>query len=255
MEKVKFDEFYFKDENRILDINIIKEYARKNDGNIKKYQDRIFCPECKKARLTFVNGYNSQYLRATRIKEHEESCTYNYEYEEDKIVREYINNLDGMKIKNKLISVINILNKEQISKNDSKTNSFMKIEKNPFIIQEGKERKVKSIRIKKISSNIDDEDNEKICLLYGEAKINNVKNENKKEKTTFYTLQLSTYDLKNKIWKVKLSVNYNKKIDVDRDAIYYIAMIGEININIRNERKYINVKLIKNAIIYKKIDK
>ena len=37
-------------------------------------------------------------------------------------------------------------------------------------------------------------------------------NENKKEKTTFYTLQLSTYDLKNKIWKVKLSVNYNKKI-------------------------------------------
>lgn len=54
---------------------------------------------------------------------------------------------------------------------------------------------------------------------------------------------------------MKLSVNYNKKIDVDRDAIYYIAMIGEININITNERRYINVKLIKNAILYKKIDK
>lgn len=36
MEKVKFDEFYFKDENKILDINIIKEYARENDGNTKK---------------------------------------------------------------------------------------------------------------------------------------------------------------------------------------------------------------------------
>lgn len=48
-----FDEFYYLQEDKICDIDVLEEYVINNNGSVGKYEGNMYCPECKKAVLAF----------------------------------------------------------------------------------------------------------------------------------------------------------------------------------------------------------
>ncbi|MFQ3852867.1 hypothetical protein ABLV90_04035 [Staphylococcus sp. 2S1] len=50
-----FEEFFYNVDNETVDIEELNTYIEKNNRNINKYRGKMFCPECKVAKLTYVS--------------------------------------------------------------------------------------------------------------------------------------------------------------------------------------------------------
>ena len=75
-----FEEFYSKNKDDILDIDIVADYAESHDGDTTPFDKDMFCPECKQAELSFVHKTSKRRAHLRRIKSsnHKDGCSYKY---------------------------------------------------------------------------------------------------------------------------------------------------------------------------------
>ena len=256
--KIKsFESFLFLGDGKIHLINEIEEYSDKHNNEINHYYGKIFCPECKKAELSFVHKTNFKraHLRTKPKSLHDEECSYNYEYANSKTVKEYLSSLSKEQIEDKLQSMMNMLFK--VKRNERVINEDSVIDKklkNPFIIvNKNKENKLNTIRRKSLNTWIDSSDSTELSVFYGREKLKSEERTKKGKDKKYNLLKIYTYSRKSREWvwrtniyrgNIKDKVNYNKE--------YYISMIGNLDFSY----KYWKIKLFKyNALIFREIEK
>lgn len=234
-----FEEFYYLQENRTCDIDVLEEYIILNKGNLGKYEGNMFCPECKKAVLAYWRKTSKRRAHLKRIptSKHEEGCSYNYEYASSKRVKEYADSLTYNEIQDRLNSILNMLFND--SKPTEKINIGNNIDnvknQNPMLIKDKvqKEDIYRALRRKCLNAWIDKSDGEDFSVFFGEVKLQTREktkiNESTGEEYTFYFLQIYTKNKKDE-WKYRTSIYRGKRGDaVKEESIYKIAMIGRLN--------------------------
>lgn len=70
----KFEEAYCSKTNRIVNIETVTDAFKSDEIYIKNYKDSLLCPECRKARLSFVNAEKA-YFRTSQNAQHAENCS------------------------------------------------------------------------------------------------------------------------------------------------------------------------------------
>lgn len=238
-----FEEFYYLPEDRTYDIDVVEEYVTKNNGNIGKYDGNMFCPECKKAVLAFYRKTSKRraYLKRIPSSNHEENCSYDYEYASSKRVKEYVDSLTYNEIQDKLNSILSMLCKQcspDVRKPDSSIENDAQ-KQNPMLIPERKERTdvLRALRRKRLNAWIDESDGEEFTVFYGKVKLNirekTKVNEVTGEPYTFYFLEIFTQNKQGE-WKYRTNI-YRGCIrdDIDNDVVYNIVIIGHLDFTYR----------------------
>lgn len=118
---MKFEEVYYKVENRVLPLYDIEDiYFNSPSEYVNKYKEHLFCPECRIARLSFNNAelpYFSTYPRAL----HGDDCSLTQDEASAKITTDFLKdkrNLD--EISRQINSVVRILLEEKTETNSIK---------------------------------------------------------------------------------------------------------------------------------------
>lgn len=201
-----FEEFYSKNKDDILDIDIVADYAESHDGDTTPFDKDMFCPECKQAELSFVHKTSKRRAHLRRIKSsnHKDGCSYNYEYASKKTVKKYVDSLNYEEIQDKLNSIMNMLcrkhNTKKTTSNDNE--DLTKKRKNPMLIPERKdcETVLRALQRKRLNGWIDESDGEDFCVFYGKVKLKVIekeKNSDDPKKTyKYYLLQIYTQNKK-----------------------------------------------------------
>lgn len=235
-----FEEFYYKTKDDVFDIELITEYVDSHNGSIGKYDEKMFCPECREAELYFVHktSRSRAHLRRCPTADHEKNCSYNYVYASRKLVKSHIISLSYDRIQDKLNSIINMLCKpvRDIGR-DNGSESSKDITHNPMVIKKkkGKEDIIKSLRRKRLNAWIDKSDCGEYFVFYGKVKL---KVDEREKKTHEYGGEYNKYNVleiynpNSKVdggWKFRTSLYRGQiKDDIKEDAIYYIAIIGRV---------------------------
>lgn len=257
-----FEEFYYLKEDKICDIDIVEEYATKNNGDIGKYEGNMYCPECKEAILTFCGKTSKRRAHLKRIpsSKHREKCSYNYEYASSKRVKEFVDSLTYNEIQDKLKSILNMLckqhrpNTDNVGGYDERNNK----KQNPLLIVDRKENVdvLRALRRKRINAWIDKSDGEDLSLFYGKVKLGirekTKMNKETGESYTFYFLEIFTQNKQGE-WKYRTNIYRGGiKDEIKNDVIYNIVIIGHLNFNF----KPFTIELAnRDAIKFQKIDK
>ena len=249
-EKPKsFEEFYFEPRKEILDIDEVINCAEKNDGEIGKYEGNMFCPECQRAKLFFVNKSSTRraHLKKYPSENHAEECSYNYDYASKRIIKKFIDSLNYNQIQDRLNSIMKMLNRKQVTSGESSTGGGTSVHKknNPMLIVEERENTVyKALRRKKLNAWIDESDGQELCVFYGKVKLKvdeRIKKCDEVEIETlvtpdiardkYYLLQIYTKNKKGE-WKFRTNIYRGKKKDiVDESKVYNIVLIGNLDFN------------------------
>ncbi|ELU9597743.1 hypothetical protein R0U48_001725 [Campylobacter upsaliensis] len=72
LNKLKYDEFYYSAENKVLPFNAL------NKGNYKTYEHQMFCPDCQEAKLHYVYNTKTPHLKQKPKASHKNHCPYQY---------------------------------------------------------------------------------------------------------------------------------------------------------------------------------
>lgn len=197
----------------------------------------MFCPECRKAALTFVHKTSKRraHLRRIANSAHKSNCSYNYEYAPEKRTIEYVQSLSNSQIQDKLDSIMNMLcgthNKRVDDRKDMDTPQTAE---NPMLIPERNYGSTKkALRRKKLNSWIDQSDGEDLCAFYGQVKLIVKENEKRGDQPgdtyTFNLLEIYTKNKRGK-WKFRTRLYRGKEKDsVNEDSVYNIVLIGRLN--------------------------
>lgn len=257
-EKYKsFEEFYLNSKDDILDFDIVADYAKTHNGDIGEFYGNMFCPECKKAELSFVhkNSKRRAHLRRYKSSSHEDNCSYNYDYASHKVVKEYVDSLSSEEIQDRLNSIMNMLcgNKNHKKLASKDINDSLKDVQSPMLIKEKTINKniLRALRRKKLNSWIDESDGEDFCVFYGKVKLKIEEIEKLVDSTNsykYYLLHIYTRNKKGE-WKFRTRLYLgNIKKDVNEESIYDIVMIGHLDFKF----KPFTIKLAnKNAIKFR----
>lgn len=110
-----FEEFYSIKKHKICSINVVIDYAELHNGNIQSYVDDMYCPECKKAILTYVHETHNRraHLRKIPSSSHENGCSYNHEYASNKVMKDYVEFMSDEQMNDMIHSILNMLCKEK----------------------------------------------------------------------------------------------------------------------------------------------
>ncbi len=243
-KEYQFEFFYYKPETRILKFDSKVEEMRINKLYSEKYSEKIFCPDCIVAPLTFVNRENAQHLRSKRLEYHLEYCSYRYECANNDMIKKYLEKLDEDNLRGKLQSAIRLL----VKRNNSTIieNEIIQLEEVPNLIIDRTNtiETIHTIRKKSLNTSFNS-DMEGYYLFYGEVKL---KSEKRKGKySEFYSLDIFTKN-KSDNWSKKASIvrkNYNDLVEDDK--IYYIAVFGEYEL--KNGFSNISIKSNKQLLI------
>lgn len=247
-----YEEFFYKVDNKTMDIEDLNAYIEKDYRNINKYRGQMFCPECKVAELTYISKTTTRcaHLKKIPSSNHYSNCTYKYEYIHQNLLIKYIENLNYNQVQDKLNAIMNMLfnskvNKNIENKNNSKTNDDLA---NPNLAPDitKKQRDFKAIRRKKLQGWIDKSYESDLYLFYGEVKLS-VEEKTSKNNTNFKFNILTLYT-KNKFgeWKFRATIyRHNIKDKINEESIYQIALIGRFKI----DKKYPKINLINNNAI------
>ena len=105
-----FEEFYYTKQNAVLDIEKVSAYAKQHDGDYAPYKWYMFCPECKKAGLTFIHRttLKREHLKRIPSTSHLESCSYNYGYASRMVIKKFVDNLTHAQIQDRLNAIMNM---------------------------------------------------------------------------------------------------------------------------------------------------
>ncbi len=238
-----FEEFYYLQEDKICDIEVLEEYITNNNGNVGKYEGNMYCPECRKAILAFWHKSSKRRAHLKRIpsSSHRETCSYNYEYASSKKVKEYVDSLTYNEIQDKLNSIINMLCKQRKSDIGKTMVGDVGIskEQNPMLIVERKENTdvLRALRRKRLNTWIDQSDGEDFSVFYGKVKLGirekTKVNESTGEPYTFYFLDIFTQNKQGE-WKYRTNIYRGSiKDEINKEAVYNIVMIGCLNFKFR----------------------
>lgn len=163
-----FDEFYSLKKNKICSIDEIINYSELHNGNIHPYDQDMYCPECKKAKLTFAHETSKRraYLRTIPSSNHVSGCSFNYEYASNKTIKTIVSSMTNDEINDRLNSIMNMLCKD-MSVTNQHSNYDANESKNPMLIQcnTGKVIKTKAFPRKSLNCWVDH--NENIYAYYG----------------------------------------------------------------------------------------
>lgn len=221
-----FDKFYYKKDDSIRDLSEIQEEYEKNNGDISKYRGYIFCPECKKAELSFTHKTSKKraFLSKLPTSNHKEDCSYKYDSANSIEIREFIDTLGEDKIKDRLEATLNKLLPKETKGNLRETEKFeinllviLKKEKN------SKHYIKKTIPQRALSIPFCIEEKDKVFIFYGTVKL-----EINEVKKNVFMLKLLV-EKNNKL--VNIVSIYREKIkdEIDTSKVYDISIYGSID--------------------------
>lgn len=246
-----FDEFYSLKKNKICSIDEIINYSELHNGNIHPYDQDMYCPECKKAKLTFVHETSKRraYLRTIPSSNHVSGCSFNYEYASNKTIKTIVNSMTNDEINDRLNSIMNMLCKD-MSVTNQHSNYDANESKNPMLIQcnTGKVIKTKAFPRKSLNCWVDH--NENIYAYYGKkVNLKVVEKHRESDDSIFYLLEIRTKNIKGE-WNLKATIYRHKKpLDIDENALYNIAFIGFFDQKYKFSIRLLNWNAIKYEIV------
>lgn len=251
MKNKSFEHFFSQIEKEIFDIEKIID----NENIRNKYNNDMFCPECFKAKLTFVEktSFRKAHLRRIPSSEHYPKCSYNFEYATKKMIQSYFNSLDKNQIRDKLHSIMRMLCKSKIENFSTNKEKYSDIDVSPMLIKENRNvTHTKSLRRKSLNNFIDKNENGEIYAFYGKGILRTIEKEGKKEgekegeKFKYYFLEIWRRNNQNEMRKTSL-YRGNIKDLIEENAVYNIVFIGEVIF----KKDYPNIKLInKDALLF-----
>lgn len=246
-----FDEFYSLKNNTICSIDEVINYSESNNRNIEPYDQDMYCPECKKAKLTFVHKTKKKraYLRKIPSSNHESGCSYNYEYVSNKTINTIVHSMSNAEIDDRLNAMMNMLCKDTSAKNQSFNNEATK-SKNPMLIRRNTGKVIKTKAIPRKSLNCWVDHNENIYAYYGKkVKLKVVEKHKKSDGSIFYLLEIRTKNTKGE-WNLKATIYRHKKpLDIDENVLYNIAFIGFFDPEYEFSIRLLNWKALKYEIV------
>lgn len=254
-EKKSYDEVYYTTEGRTIPIGEIIEYIYVNKGKVGKYEGKIFCPECKKAMLTFVHGNSKSrpYVRKIPSASHLDECYYKHEYASNTQSIEYFESLSGEALVDKLKSIMRMLNKMQ----DKTITSSMGggssvIDRNPFIIN-NRQRNIRVLPRKSLNSFFNEEDCGRVTAFYGKVQLEAKKQRGKYSlengDSAYYFLDIFSVNRRGERKKRASIYLPELPCDINSDEFYNIVAIGVLNKN----KNWYKIELIRKAICIEKV--
>lgn len=246
-----FDEFYSLKKNKICSIDEIINYSELHNGNIHPYDQDMYCPECKKAKLTFVHETSKRraYLRTIPSSNHVSGCSFNYEYASNKTIKTIVNSMTNDEINDRLNSIMNMLCKD-MSVTNQHSNYDANESKNPMLIQCNTGRVIKTKAFPRKSLNCWVDHNENIYAYYGKkVNLKVVEKHRESDDSIFYLLEIRTKNIKGE-WNLKATIYRHKKpLDIDENALYNIAFIGFFDQKYKFSIRLLNWNAIKYEIV------
>lgn len=224
-----FDNFYYSSEGKLHDLEEIQQEYDRNNGNISKYRGKIYCPECRKAELSFTHRTTRtrEFLSRKPTSNHNEECSYFYDStDKKKEIKSYVGNLNDNQIEDRLESTLNYLlnleNKAQVVESNPTLQ-----EENSIVLEENKNKvtvKRKTIPRKSINGWFDKSEANNTYIFYGTVMLE-VEEFVAKNKKTYYRLLVKIK--KNNDWKFKTIIYRGTiKDDIDPTAKYDLALLG-----------------------------
>ncbi|EAK1781751.1 hypothetical protein ACULYO_001816 [Campylobacter upsaliensis] len=103
LNKLKYDEFYYSAENKVLPFNAL------NKSNYKTYEHQMFCPDCQEAKLHYVYNTKTPHLKQKPKASHKNHCPYQYIGASKESIKRHFDTLTDEQIGYKLDSMIRYL--------------------------------------------------------------------------------------------------------------------------------------------------
>ena len=173
MPNNSYEYFLYVDDQQVHSIfEVQKEYEQKN-GDISKYRDKMLCPECKKAKLSFTHKTSGTraYLSTFPTSNHEEGCSYNYDLASNRAVKQFVATLTPEHLHDRLEAMLNKLLPGAIRDNK---NAFNDEKENPLVINIGArthQSNRRAIRRKSMNGWFDKADEDNMFLFYGKVRL------------------------------------------------------------------------------------
>lgn len=227
MPNNSYEYFLYVDDQQVHSIfEVQKEYEQKN-GDISKYRDKMLCPECKKAKLSFTHKTSGTraYLSTFPTSNHEEGCSYNYDLASNRAVKQFVVTLTPEQVHDRLEAMLNKLLPGAIRDNK---NAFNDEKENPLVINIGArthQSNRRAIRRKSMNGWFDKADEDNMFLFYGKVRLSVEERETKKGKR--YILIVKTK--RGEEWIRKTSIFRGMAQDViDEHTTYDLAVLGHL---------------------------
>lgn len=227
MPNNSYEYFLYVDDQQVHSIfEVQKEYEQKN-GDISKYRDKMLCPECKKAKLSFTHKTSGTraYLSTFPTSNHQEGCSYNYDLASNRAVKQFVVTLTPEQVHDRLEAMLNKLLPGAIRDNK---NAFNDEKENPLVINIGArthQSNRRAIRRKSMNGWFDKADEDNMFLFYGKVRLSVEERETKKGKR--YILIVKTK--RGEEWIRKTSIFRGMAQDViDEHTTYDLAVLGHL---------------------------
>ena len=227
MPNNSYEYLLYVDDQQVHSIfEVQKEYEQKN-GDISKYRDKMLCPECKKAKLSFTHKTSGTraYLSTFPTSNHEEGCSYNYDLASNRAVKQFVVTLTPEQVHDRLEAMLNKLLPGAIRDNK---NAFNDEKENPLVINIGArthQSNRRAIRRKSMNGWFDKADEDNMFLFYGKVRLSVEERETKKGKR--YILIVKTK--RGEEWNRKTSIFRGMAQDViDEHTTYDLAVLGHL---------------------------
>lgn len=171
----KYSEFYFDKDESIHQVKEIFDALKVNrDEALEKYRGRIYCPECRLARLSIRQTRGYLFTSKNNMDAHAEDCSMRYESIGRSGLKTYYHEITEKDAKIKLQSVLDMLFLRDVDSNNNNIN-YEEIdervrESNPFtkVNNEGERKYLPHISL--YSNNIN-EYLDLMTIYYGKCKI------------------------------------------------------------------------------------
>lgn len=226
MKKRTFMKFYYNGDKNIHDISEIEKKYEKNPYSRLDYKGKIYCPECKVAKLCFTRKTKNRnaYLSTLPSSEHAIECSF-CSGSNIKQQQEYIKTLSCKDVEDKLITLLdNILNSRNMYLKETSNNVNETTNKSINLINK-KVMKNKILPAKLINS-VSFSDVNNILFIYGTGKISSRKNKLSKTNNITYLYNIATK--KNNRWDFRLSIFTNQEFTFKENVMYDFAILGKI---------------------------
>ena len=237
---ISYESCFVKGQGKIVPVEYIQQFYEIH-GNIDMYYGNMYCPECKKAELSFTHKTRERraFFSKKKTSMHTSMCSFNFEYASREEIIEYVRCVKN--VKDRLESVLNMLNNYEV-KDDGITDDAESVSRNPFVIINRGGRVRKCIPRKSLWGDISGLEN-KLMIYYGEGILENIR------KNGYYQLRIKPSKGHGNVFHVSRK---NKLEGIENGKVYRIALLGELA---KHEDKFRNnYKIIikpENAVAYR----
>lgn len=220
MSNTSFEKFWYTKDNQLHNLSEVQKEYEVNDGDISKYRDKMYCPECKRAKLSFTHKTSSrrEFLSKIPSFDHTNSCSFNHTPVTKNEIKKVTETLSDAQIQDRLEAALNQLLPKKANES---TEILDDVKTNPFIIDVLNENdKIirKSIPRKSINARFDKSEENKIYIFYGRVKF--------KEINSYILIAetINIYDV------IKETIIYGERTinNIKADINYDVAILGHI---------------------------